>query len=245
MKIKLFTIPNLLTLANLVCGTIALIEIILNQNYFFGFILIVAAAAFDFLDGFTARLLGQYSEVGRELDSLSDVVSFGLVPSVAMFGLFNLAEKSFDNPLWSAWGAYLSLLIVCFSALRLAKFNVDSTQESSFEGLPTPANALFCLSLGMLIDAGKLTLSAEVIALTSVVMAFLLIAPLRLFALKFKSLGWRENRVRYIFLLLALLSVIIFREFSLLVIIAIYVLISLGECIFCRSKKRTLNKIDE
>ncbi len=233
MKIKLFTIPNLLTLANLVSGSVALIEIILNQNYLLGFILIVVAAAFDFLDGMSARLLGQYSLLGRELDSLADVVSFGLVPSVAMFTLFNLSVKSCDNPFWAEWGAYLSLLIVCFSALRLAKFNVDSSQENSFEGLPTPANALFCLSIAMLVEGDKLVLSGEAIALISVVMAFLLIMPLRMLALKFKSLKWGENRVRYIFLLLSVLSIIVFREFSLLAIIAIYILISLGESLLC------------
>ncbi len=245
MKIKLFTIPNLLTLSNLVCGSVALIEIILNQNYFLGFILIVVAAAFDFLDGMAARLLGQYSLLGRELDSLADLISFGLVPSVAMFTLFNLSVKSCDNPFWAEWGAYLSLLIVCFSALRLAKFNIDSSQENSFEGLPTPANALFCLSIAMLVEAGKLQLGGEAIAVISVVMALLLIVPLRMLALKFKSLKWRENRMRYIFILLALLSVVIFREFSLLVIIAIYILISLLELLFCGSKKQTLNRIDE
>ncbi len=240
MKIKLFTIPNLLTLSNLVCGSVALIEIIINQNFILGFILIVVAAAFDFLDGMAARLLGQYSDVGRELDSLADVVSFGLVPSVAMFTLFNIVEKSFENPFWSEWGGYLSLIIVCFSALRLAKFNVDTQQESSFVGLPTPANALFCLSLALLASDGRLTLSGEAVALISVVMALLLIAPLRLFALKFKSPSWSENRVRYIFLLLAAITLIIFKIFAVPIIIAIYILISVAvECKHCRLKKQT------
>ncbi len=227
MKIKLFTIPNILTLLNLLCGTVALIEIFLYQNLEAAFILIVAAATFDFLDGMAARLLGQYSEIGRELDSLSDVVSFGLVPSMLMFSLFNLAEKSINNPIWGKWGAVITFSIVCCSALRLAKFNVDTDQESSFVGLPTPANALFCLSLGVLFQSGQLTLSAEWIALISLCMALLLIAPIKFFALKFKSLSWRENRVRYIFLLLSGAALLLLRMYGIPAVVAIYVVISL------------------
>ncbi|MFI3280771.1 MAG: CDP-diacylglycerol--serine O-phosphatidyltransferase [Rikenellaceae bacterium] len=226
MKIRLFTIPNMLTLSNLLCGSIALIEVLLHQNFVAAFILIVAAAAFDFLDGLTARLLGQYSEIGRELDSLADVVSFGLVPAVVMYSLFNLAEKSFDHPLWIEWGAYIPLIIVCFSALRLARFNIDAEQQTSFIGLPTPANALFCLSLGLLTGCGKLELSAEVVATISIVMATLLIVPIRLFALKFSSFSWRENRVRYIFLVVSAVTLVLLRVFAIPVIIAIYILAS-------------------
>ncbi len=229
MKIRLFTIPNLLTLSNLTCGSIALIEILLNQSFVSAAILIIAAATFDFLDGMAARLLGQYSAIGLQLDSLADMVSFGVVPSMVMFSLFNLSEKSIDSTLWAEWGAYIPLVIGCFSALRLAKFNVDTEQSSSFVGLPTPANALFCLSIGALVECGKLTLNAECIALISVVMAILLIAPIKLFSLKFKSLAWSESRVQYIFLILAVATLVIFREFAVPVIIALYILISLIE----------------
>ncbi len=205
----------------------ALIEILLHQNLTAAFILIIIAAAFDFLDGMVARLLGQYSEIGRELDSLSDAVSFGLVPSMVMFSLFNEAEKSLSNPYWEQWGAYITLAIVCCSTLRLAKFNVDSQQKSSFVGLPTPANALFCLSIGMLVEGGALSLTAEWIALLSLCMAALLIVPIRLFALKFVNFGWRENRVRYIFMLLSVVTLLLLRGFSIPVIIAIYIVMSL------------------
>ncbi len=238
MKIRLFTIPNILTLSNLVCGSVALIEIFVYQNFVSAFILIVVAAAFDFLDGLAARLLGQYSELGRELDSLADVVSFGLVPSMTMFSLFNLADKYFSDPIWGKYGSVITLLIVCFSALRLAKFNVDTEQNDSFIGLPTPANALFCLSIGVLIDSGKLSLNAEWIAIISLVMALLLIAPLKLFALKFQSFAWKKNRVRYIFLILALLSLVTLREFAIPIIIAIYILISCIANYACQSKKQ-------
>ncbi|MFR9497602.1 MAG: CDP-diacylglycerol--serine O-phosphatidyltransferase [Rikenellaceae bacterium] len=227
MKIRLFTIPNILTLLNLLCGTVALIEILLYQNLYAAFILIMAAATFDFLDGLAARLLGQYSDIGRELDSLSDVVSFGLVPSMMMFTLFNLAEKSIDNPIWGKWGAVITLAIVCCSALRLAKFNVDSQQESSFVGLPTPANALFCISLGVLFDSGKLVLCAEWIAIISLAVAILLIAPIKFFALKFKNLSWHDNRVRYIFLIISAVTLLLLHELGIPVVIAIYIVMSL------------------
>ncbi len=237
MKIKLFTIPNMLTLANLLCGSVALIELLVYQNFVAAFILIAAAATFDFLDGAMARLLNQYSAIGVELDSLADVVSFGLVPSVAMFCLFDICQSWIDAPLWGQTGGYSAFLIVCFSALRLAKFNVSVDQKEAFIGLPTPANALFCLSVAALAASGKISLSAEVVVLISVVMAILLIVPLRLFALKFRSLGWRENRVRYIFLIVSAVALIFLREFSVPVVIAIYVLLSVVENISKRSKE--------
>ncbi|MFR9524388.1 MAG: CDP-alcohol phosphatidyltransferase family protein [Rikenellaceae bacterium] len=230
MKIKLFTIPNILTLSNLTCGSIALIEILLYQNFVSAFILIVAAAAFDFADGLSARLLGQYSNIGRELDSLADVVSFGLVPSVAMFTLFNMAEKCIDNPTWIKWGAYIPFIIVCFSALRLARFNIDTEHTDSFIGLPTPASSLFCLSLALLVDQGKITLWAEGIALISIVVALLLVCTLELFALKFSTFAWRgnrDNKVRYSFLGLSAIALILLQEFAIPLIIALYILVSI------------------
>ncbi|MFI3285636.1 MAG: CDP-diacylglycerol--serine O-phosphatidyltransferase [Rikenellaceae bacterium] len=237
MKIKLFTIPNILTLSNLVCGAIALIEILLYQNFSAAFILIIAAATFDFLDGMMARLLGQYSEIGRELDSLSDMVSFGVVPSILMFSLFNGAEKSLCSPMWCEYGAYITLSILCCSALRLARFNVDSEQKSVFIGLPTPANALFCLSLGLLVESGKLIISAEWIALISLCMALLLIAPLRLFALKFENFAWANNKIRYTFALIAATTLLLLREFSIPIIIVIYILMSVIGNILNRREK--------
>lgn len=237
MKIKLFTLPNILTLSNLICGSAALVEILVNQNFVAAFILIIAAAAFDFLDGMSARLLGQYSAIGKELDSLADVVSFGLVPAVAMYSLFQICDKWIDCAMWAEWGAVIAVSIVCCSALRLARFNVSEEEESSFVGLPTPANALFCLSLAMLVECGKVTISAEAVALTSLVMSMLLIAPLKLFALKFKSFAWRENRVRYIFLIIATATLILLREFAIPIIVAIYILASVVDNLSTRESK--------
>ncbi len=227
MKIKLFTIPNIITLLNLLCGVLAIIEITIHQNLTAAFWLCILSAAFDFLDGMSARLLGQYSEIGVELDSLADVVSFGLVPSVVMYTLFNISEKTIACPFWSEYGAFIALIIVCFSALRLAKFNIDSDQKDSFIGLPTPANALFCASLGILTQMDMLSLSAEVVAITSVVMALLLILPQRMLALKFKSIAWRENRFRYIFIALSALTIIALRYYAIPTIIVLYYIVSI------------------
>ena len=151
MQIRLFTIPNFLTLGNLVCGTCAAIVLLTSGDFTTAFWLVVVAALFDFMDGFAARLLKSVSAIGVELDSLADMVSFGLVPSLAMWTLFDAVPTLGWLPAgFVEVGRYLTLIIVAFSALRLAKFNVDDTQHTEFCGLPTPANGLFCLSLGML-----------------------------------------------------------------------------------------------
>ncbi len=227
MRIRLFTIPNILTLLNLVCGSLALIEIMLNANYTHAFIFVILAGIFDFFDGMVARLLGQYSAIGGELDSLADMVSFGLVPSMAMFSLFNQCEKIIECTMWSEWGCYITLIIVCFSALRLAKFNVDSEQKMVFIGLPTPANGLMCLSIAALYQMNMISLSGEAVIAISIVMALLLIAPIKMLALKFKSFGWRENRIRYIFLAISALAIVALKAIAVPIVVVIYIVISI------------------
>jgi CDP-diacylglycerol--serine O-phosphatidyltransferase len=237
MKIRLFTIPNFLTLGNLVCGASAAIAILSNGDFKLAFWLVVASAIFDFFDGFAARLLKSSSAIGVELDSLADMVSFGLVPAVAMFSWYNKASQlSQLSDCVIGWGAYLTLIIVAFSALRLAKFNVDDTQHTEFCGLPTPANGLFCLSLAMLAQSGDITLAKEFILLISIVMACLLISPIRMFALKFKGFGWRGNELRYLFMAFSLALLVIFGVESFLLIIGAYIAISTTLAVVNRSK---------
>lgn len=226
MKIRLFTIPNIITLLNLMCGAIATVEITQHGNLNAAFWLVIIAAAFDFLDGMTARLFSQYSAIGAELDSLADMISFGLVPSLAMFSLFEMGDKAIACPEWVIYGGYTTFIIAAFSALRLAKFNIDTEQKTSFTGMPTPANALFCMSLGMLTERGMLALSAETVAVVSVVMALLLILPIKMIALKFKSLKWRENRLRYILIGLSIASIATLKLFAIPAIIVIYIAVS-------------------
>ena len=225
MQIRLFTIPNFLTLGNLVCGACAAITLLTSGDFTTAFWLVVAAAIFDFLDGV-------------ELDSLADMVSFGLVPSLAMWTLFDAMPALGWLPAGLAEiGRYLTLIIVAFSALRLAKFNVDDTQHTEFCGLPTPANGLFCLSLGMLATGGYLPMFKEVVLIVAVVMACLLISPIRMFALKFKGFGWRGNELRYSFILLSALIIALFTRYAIPTIIIIYVTLSFVRWIMCRNSK--------
>lgn len=227
MKIKLFTIPNMLTLGNLVCGASAAIAILTSGDFKLAFWLVVLSAVFDFFDGFAARLLKSSSAIGVELDSLADMVSFGLVPAVAMWSWYQTAPAAMQMPEYMVqWGGYLCLIIVAFSALRLAKFNVDDTQTSEFCGLPTPANGLFCLSLAMLAQMGHLTLCREVILFISIVMAFLLISPIRMFALKFKGFGWKGNELRYIFILVCVAMIALLTKYAVAAIILLYIVVS-------------------
>lgn len=227
MNIRLFTIPNMLTLGNLVCGASATVALLVAGNYTLAFWLVVVAAVFDFFDGFTARLLGCSSPIGVELDSLADMVSFGLVPSVAMFSLVgSVASCGWIPADYAVVAQYLTFIIVAFSALRLAKFNIDDTQHTEFCGLPTPANGMFCLSLAMLVSAGEFSLSKEVVLIISVVMAYLLISPIRMFALKFKGFGWRGNELRYTFIALSIVLLVAFTKYAVPAIIVIYIAIS-------------------
>ena len=213
----------MLTLGNLICGSSAVVALLSHANFELAFWLVVASAVFDFFDGFAARLLRSTSAIGVELDSLADMVSFGLVPSVAMFCLWDLAPASATLP---EWARYLTLIIVAFSALRLAKFNIDDTQTTEFCGLPTPANGLFCLSLAMLMAAGYISLSRWAIVAISVGMAYMLISPVRMFALKFKGFGWQGNEIRYSFISVCILLIALFTRYAVPAIILLYMIVS-------------------
>ena len=181
-------IPNIITCCNLICGCIAVGAAFQNPipvNYFWAIVFILLGAIFDFFDGMVARALGVSSPIGKELDSLADVVTFGVAPSAMLFM------------------PYTAFILAAFSALRLAKFNIDIRQTSSFIGLPTPANALFWGSLIVgqhaFLVSGRF--NALFLFLFMMLFCFLLVAELPLFALKFKNLSWKENKVKYIFIL--------------------------------------------
>ncbi len=202
MKIKLFTIPNLITLGNLFCGSVGsvlTVAHICGESYSLAlpFYLMLGSALLDFCDGFAARLLHQYSEVGKELDSLADVVSFGLLPSLLFMALF---LEMGGSPAWSL----ITLIVVLFSALRLAKFNIDTTQTDSFVGLPTPACALFVGSLAWHVAEKGAAINPWIILALTVVFAILLLVPMRMFSLKFHGFAPKGiNLLRYSFLALS------------------------------------------
>lgn len=227
MKIKLFTIPNFITLANLLCGCCSIVASLVWGDLTLAFVLILAAAVCDFLDGATARLLKAYSEIGVQLDSLADMVSFGVAPSVAMYAL---ASQSVSVLALSegvvAVLCFVPFIMAAFSALRLAKFNIDDTQHEEFCGLPTPANAILCSSLAMLAVRDGVTVAVEWIALVSVILAVLLVSPVRMFSFKFSSLAWRGNVVRYLFAGFALVAILLLHTYSIPLIIVTYIVVS-------------------
>lgn len=215
-------IPNALTCSNLVCGCLGLVEV-LEGNLVWAPYLIWLAAIFDFFDGFAARALKVSSPIGGELDSLADAVTFGVLPAMLLFAL--LRETAVPE-----WVPYLAFVVAVFSAIRLAKFNVDTRQTTSFIGLPTPANALFISSFPLIIQNHPdwTFLQHPVFLLgCAFVLSWLLVAEIPLFALKFKSYRWALNKVKYIFLGLSLLLIIFFKFVAIPLIILLYILLSL------------------
>lgn len=233
MEIRLFTIPNIITLCNLLCGSIAASIALTGGDLQLAFWLVVAAAVCDFLDGMTARLLNSYSGIGIELDSLADMVSFGFAPAAILSAIYATSSSHYE------WGAevemicgYTPYLITAFSALRLAKFNVDKSQESEFKGLPTPASALFFSSLGWLSARGTLFISREVIVCLAIIFALLLIVNLRMFSFKFKSLRWSDNALRYMFAITAIALLVWLGVGAVPLVILLYIITSALRAMF-------------
>ncbi len=190
-------IPNTITSLNLLSGCFATI-FALQGNFTTAFLCIIAGAVCDFCDGLAARALKAYSPMGKELDSLADMVTFGVAPAMIMYRF--QAEANFL--------VYLPLLIAVFSGLRLAKFNIDTRQSENFIGLATPSCALIC---GSLIYASEiypalhdfLTAESYIVPMLSLVLCYLLVCEIPMFSFKFKSLKWEENKSRFIFLALS------------------------------------------
>ncbi|MCK5838578.1 MAG: CDP-diacylglycerol--serine O-phosphatidyltransferase [Bacteroidales bacterium] len=227
-------LPNLLTLINLLAGCLALLAIF-SDKLTIAVYLIGAALLFDFLDGAFARILKAQSDMGKELDSLADVVSFGVVPGFIMFMLIKDTVQDIPSgyPV-DLFLPYTGLLIPLFSALRLAKFNIDPLQREIFIGLPTPASAILIASFPLILHfqsdiiwANYLLENKYVLIIITILISFLLISPIRLFSLKFKVLAWNENRSRYIFLLLSFLAILFLHFMAIPLIIFLYILMSL------------------
>ena len=234
MKIKLFTVPNIITLCNLLCGCGSIVASLMFCNFRLALILIVASAVCDFFDGFTARLLRQYSDIGVQLDSLADMVSFGVAPSAMMYLFASQTFTIFTLPdVVVNILVFVPFIMAAFSALRLAKFNIDDSQHDSFEGLPTPANAIFCASFVYAIVTDVKAVELEWVALISIVMSALLVSPIRMFSFKLKSLSWSANKLQYIFLLLSLVALLTLGLYSVPTIIVIYIVLSTISWLFC------------
>ena len=224
-------IPNAITCGNLVSGCLSILFLTHNMPVKAA-IMIFVAGLFDFLDGFAARLLHAHSPIGADLDSLSDVVSFGVAPGFIMYWLMS---RSFDLPQWCIAGINmlpcLAFLLPVFSAIRLAKFNIDSTQKTTFRGIPAPGMAIFIASLPLALSQvhhlkdGVLSYWACLgIAL---IFSFMMVSRLRFFSFKMKSAKWKGNEVRWIFLLVTITSFVIFKWISLPFVMMFYVLLSI------------------
>ncbi len=224
-------IPNALTCLNLFSGCVASV-MAFEARYDMALLFIAISALFDFLDGLAARVLHAYSDIGKDLDSLSDDVSFGVAPSLIVFSLF----KEMHYPAYMAsvvaWLPYLAFLIAVFSALRLAKFNNDTRQTSSFIGLPVPANALFWGSLVAGFHPFLINAMFHPLYLLILVCLFswLLVSEIPMFSLKFKNLSWKDNKVSFCFLILSACLLVLLQVRGFAASIICYILISLGTC---------------
>lgn len=214
-------IPNLLTCCNLLCGCLGVVFVLENRAWPAAYF-VWLAGAFDFFDGFAARLLKVSSPIGKELDSLADMVSFGLLPSVVLYKLLLAANAP-------GYWPYAAFSIAVFSALRLAIFNIDETQRDSFRGVPTPANALFITALPLLTGAVAVYLQEYwvLLALTAM-LSWLLVSNIELFALKFKDFTWQHNKVRFTFLIVSVLLLVVLQVAAIPAIILLYIALSLG-----------------
>jgi CDP-diacylglycerol---serine O-phosphatidyltransferase len=240
MKFKYY-IPNSITLLNLVSGVLSITSILSGQVLWAAAFIFIAAI-FDFLDGTMARLLDARSELGKQLDSLADVVSFGVAPGIIIFNLLSANCATSCNALDRMHiTPYFALLIPVCSALRLGKFNIDLRQEVNFIGLPTPANAIFFASIPLVIflqphiySVIKLDFMAEffsnsrVIAVLAVFFSYLLVSDFKIFSIKFKTTGWAENKKSYILLISSIILLLLFSLNALPLIILLYLLLSLG-----------------
>lgn len=245
MNIKSY-IPNFITLLNLFCGSVAVLHAV-NGNMKDTAVFVFLGVFFDFFDGFLARKLNVQSELGIQLDSLADMVTSGVVPGIVMFKLLEMVSYAPESS-WAAsemaqstyWFGFnmplmplIGLLITLASAYRLAKFNIDEDQQDYFKGLPTPANTLLILSLPLIMEFQNSDLMNSIIlnewfllGLT-LLSCYLLNSSMKLFALKFKNWGFKDNATRYIFIILSIVALIVLKFAAIPLIIAIYIIMSL------------------
>ncbi len=227
-KAKLLTLPNIITLANLLCGALGVVSMVSLPSdgaLRTAFVLMLAAALFDFLDGFVARLTRQYSPLGAQLDSLADMVSFVLLPMLVAMKVYYLAGGH------GTWSAVMFLLPVC-GALRLARFNVSDDHQGDFVGLPVPACALLIGAAGWY-AAGRMGVPAAGwvqwgVLVAGVALALLMVSAVRMFSLKFAGFRFAGNEVRYLYLLLSLAIVAVAGLPGIGLAVALYILYSLA-----------------
>ncbi len=274
-------IPNAITCGNLLCGCLAIVKAF-EGNLVWAAYLVGIAAVLDFFDGFAARLLKVSSPIGKDLDSLADMVTFGVVPGIIMFHMLKISigivdDAHFASPFlpqyvrdtqlspYHYYLPYLAFVIPILSAIRLAKFNNDTRQSDSFIGVPTPANAIFIASIALLSSLSTIRLSGDNFAMNvtiremgravdpvaffadwtynpsfliiiTIVFSLLLVAELPLFSLKFKHFKWRGNEIRFVFLLLAVVMLVLLKFVGIPLTIILYILLSVVSNIINKKK---------
>jgi len=261
MKNPVRHIPNILTCISLTFGFCATI-LGINGDYFGAMGAIMLAAVFDFADGFAARMLGAYSAVGKELDSLADMVSFGVAPGMMLFSFLDklLHDLSWNDSIGCKIFLLSAFAIPVFSAIRLAKFNIDDRQQSSFIGLPVPAHAIFWSSLLTVLAAdahanicifpplAKLLASTKpeimlfVLAVLALATSLLLVSRIPMFSLKTTTLSWKVNKIRYLFLISAILLSVLFGILGVTLAILLYMVMPLGHPPKVEKQANTTNK---
>ncbi len=229
-------LPNLITLANLFCGSIAVIYAV-EENFEYAGLFVVLGIFFDFFDGLAARLLKVTGELGKQLDSLADMVTSGVVPGIIMFKLIQINLEAngnifiFEDPILDV--ALIGLFLTLAACLRLAKFNIDDRQTTSFIGLPTPAMSLFVVSLPLIQQYSDVAFAKELISNNYVLIAitwilsYLMNSEITLFSLKFKDYSIKNNFIKYLFLIISLLLILIIPFLSIHIIIILYIIFSL------------------
>lgn len=260
--------PNILTALNMLSGICAILLAVIGRIDLAPFAILVGLL-FDFFDGFVARLLQIQSDLGKQLDSLADMVTFGVAPGVLMFVVLTMDARAYVvnpqpeiinydfamhlnmliNGTWNDFVPFIAMTIPFFALFRLAKFNIDTRQSTSFIGLPTPANTLFFLSFPLMIAYPAYTplfvlenvetiFSEWTLSIVIVSISLLQIIEIPLFALKFKSFGWKGNEIKYIFLLISIGLILVFKALSVALIVFLYVVISMiNENLFNKNTK--------
>ncbi|WP_281614150.1 CDP-diacylglycerol--serine O-phosphatidyltransferase [Flammeovirga sp. SubArs3] len=217
-------IPNAITCCNLLSGCLG-ISFCFDGNLILGASMILVGAGFDFFDGFAARMLKVSSPVGKELDSLADMVTFGVLPAVIMVHLL------LQTDVFHEYVPYLGYIIAAFSAVRLANFNVDERQSDGFIGVPTPANAILIGSLPLIMDMypqySEVILNQWLLLGITIVMSYLLNAEIPLVSLKFKNFGWKGNEPRYIMIITSIVLLAIFQVAALPMVVATQIIVSI------------------
>lgn len=231
MKVKNY-IPNILTLGNLLCGTTATIYAI-YEDFNSAAVFVLIGILLDFFDGFVARLLKVSGDLGKQLDSLADMVTSGVVPGLIMFQLINAnSEISSINNEFLLNGSLFGLVLTLGACYRLAKFNLDTRQSDSFIGLPTPAMCLFVISLPLIQENSNLYVVENLLESNyfligiTLLLTFLMNAEISLFSLKFKEYSFAKNYIKYVFIIVSILMIIGLQYISIPLIILLYVLVS-------------------